>query len=49
VIGTVGLLLRAKRRGHVQAVKPLLDRLQGSGFWMSEALCNRALDLADEG
>jgi len=48
VIGTVGLVLRAKRDGHIPTVRPLLDALRGSGFWLSDALYERALDRAGE-
>jgi predicted nucleic acid-binding protein len=37
--GLLGLLIRAKREGHVAAVLPLLDRLQaGARFRVSEVL-----------
>ena len=48
VVGTVGLIIRAKQNGHVTAVRPLLDALHGTGFWMSEALYQHALRQADE-
>ena len=48
VIGTVGLVLRAKREGHIPAARPLLDALRGTGFWMADALYERALARADE-
>jgi predicted nucleic acid-binding protein len=48
VVGTIGLVIRAKHAGHISAVQPLLDALQESGFWMSEALYRHALRRADE-
>jgi len=48
VVGTVGLVIRAKHAGHISAAKPLLDALQESGFWMSETLYRHALRRADE-
>ena len=48
VVGTVGLVLRAKRDGHIPAARPLLDALRGTGFWMSGALYQRALDRSGE-
>lgn len=48
VLGTVGLILRAKRQGHIAEVRPLLHALQGSGFWMSDALYQYALHRAGE-
>ena len=48
ILGTIGLVLRAKRQGHISAVRPLLHALQGSGFWMSEALYRHVLRRAGE-
>jgi predicted nucleic acid-binding protein len=48
VVGTIGLVIRAKHAGHISAVRPLLDALQGSEFWMSEALYRHALHRAGE-
>ncbi len=48
VIGTVGLVLRAKRYEVISEAKPLLDALQETGFWMSAALYEQALRLAEE-
>jgi hypothetical protein len=42
-VGTVGLLVEAKRRGHLERVSPDLDRLAGLGFRMAPALRLRAL------
>ena len=47
--GAVGVLLEAKRRGLVKAVRPLLDGLQqDAGFWLSDDLYRKALKLAGE-
>lgn len=48
VVGTIGLVLRAKDAGHLSVVRPLLDDLQKSGFWMSETLYEHALGRAGE-
>lgn len=48
VIGTVGLLLNGKRKGYVDAIKPLLENLQKNGIRLSETLIQVALELADE-
>lgn len=47
-IGTVGLLLRAKRNRHISAVRPLLDALRGRGRWMPNTLAYHALWQAGE-
>lgn len=46
--GTLGVLLRAKKRGMVPAVKPLIDQLQQGGFRLADFVITEALQLADE-
>ena len=49
VIGLLGLLLRAKERGRIPALAPLLDTLEReAGFWMTADLKRRVLDQAGE-
>ena len=48
VIGTVGVLLRAKRSGIVPAVRPLIQAIQAAGFRISPLLVNEALRIAGE-
>lgn len=48
VVGTIGLLLRAKRAGLVSTIRPHLKALQSQGFHMSDDLYHEALRLADE-
>lgn len=48
VIGTVGMLLRAKRNGIITQIKPLLAALNQAGFRISEALIQNALRIAEE-
>jgi predicted nucleic acid-binding protein len=48
VIGTIGLLIRAKRAGLITMVRPMLAQLQAEGFYISEALLNFALHEAQE-
>ncbi|MCA9962252.1 MAG: DUF3368 domain-containing protein [Anaerolineales bacterium] len=47
-IGTVGVLLQAKRIGHIQTIKPLLDTLIANRMRISERLYQQALQLAEE-
>ncbi len=49
VIGTLGLLVAAKRRGIVPLVGPYLDRLPGIRFFAAPALLRGVLRAADEG
>ena len=48
VIGTLGVLLNAKRRGDVKTVAPLLEQLNAVGYYIGPALAERALELAGE-
>jgi predicted nucleic acid-binding protein len=48
VIGTLGIVLRAKRRGVVAAAAPLLRALIDAGFYVSEALARTALESVGE-
>ena len=48
VIGTVGMLLRAKRQGIVAEVKPLLIKLTEVNFRISQGIIQEALRLSGE-
>jgi len=48
VIGTVGILVRAKQSGVVSVIKPILDDLELNGFFISRALREEALKLVGE-
>jgi hypothetical protein len=48
VIGTLGLLLSAKRRGLLPTVRPHLDALQSASFYLTPDLCRRVLADAGE-
>jgi uncharacterized protein len=48
VIGTLGILLAAKRRGLLPAVRPCLDELIRYGFHVSADLCEQILRAAGE-
>jgi predicted nucleic acid-binding protein len=48
VSGTVGVILRAKRNGHVRAVRPLLRGLRDTGLWLADDLIERTVREAGE-
>ena len=48
VIGTVGVLLIARKRGLIPALKPALEQLSASGFHLSSRLIHEALRQAGE-
>jgi predicted nucleic acid-binding protein len=48
VLGTLGILIQAKRAGEIPAVGPFLERLEKVGFHMTTHLMEEALRLAGE-
>ncbi len=48
VVGTAGVLLRAKQLGKIELVAPYLRILQASGYHMAPELVKRVLQMADE-
>ncbi|HYG65936.1 MAG TPA: DUF3368 domain-containing protein [Thermoanaerobaculia bacterium] len=46
IIGTVAILVRAKRAGFISAVNPLIGELEGAGFRLGAALKREVLRLA---
>ncbi len=48
VIGTMGILLLAKRHDMIPSLRPCLDALQREGFRMNNRLVQEALQLAGE-
>jgi len=48
VVGTAGILLRAKRLGLIPEVRPLLDEIIGRGFRLSPAIREKVLTDAGE-
>lgn len=48
VVGVLGVLLQAKRNGHLEELKPLPSQLQSSGYRLSEDLVKAVLKLAEE-
>lgn len=48
VIGSLGLLVRAKRRGLIEVVKPTMDYMIGSGLYASKQVYHDILVAAGE-
>jgi predicted nucleic acid-binding protein len=48
VVGTLGVLLAAKRTGEVAEVRSLIDELLRQGFWVAPRLVKEALLAAGE-
>jgi predicted nucleic acid-binding protein len=49
IVGTVGLLIRAKQSGYIGSVRAILQQMRASGFRCSPELFRRAIELAQEG
>lgn len=47
-IGTVGILVKAKRSGIIPSLKTLLSELEANGFYLNDVLKEEALRLAGE-
>ena len=48
IVGTLGVLLLAKRAGHVSLVAPILERMAALGMYVSADLRRRVLQAAGE-
>ncbi|MCA6214183.1 DUF3368 domain-containing protein [Thermococcus bergensis] len=48
VVGTIGILLRAKFQGRIESLKEELEKLKATGFWLSEELYEKVLREAGE-
>lgn len=48
VIGTCGLLLEARRRNLIEAIRPPIETLSKSGYYLSESLIETVCRLAGE-
>jgi predicted nucleic acid-binding protein len=48
VVGTLGVILAAKRTGHIAEVRPVVDELLRQGFWVAPRLVKQALSAAAE-
>ena len=46
-IGTIGILIKAKRAGLIQSVRAQLDALQAAGFRLSLDVYDEAIFLGD--
>ena len=49
VMGTLGILILAKRKGYLNLVKPLIDKLKEMGFRLSDKVVMNTLRLVGEG
>ena len=48
VIGSLGILVKAKEKGHIERVKPFLDEIQKSEVYISQKLIEKVLEICGE-
>jgi len=48
VTGTLGVLIKAKREGYIEAIKPAMEALIADGLFISEQVRNYVLEEAGE-
>jgi len=48
VTGSLGVLIAAKSKGHLKAVKPIINKIQKTNFRISEELIERVLIKVNE-
>jgi predicted nucleic acid-binding protein len=46
--GAVGVLLKAKQERHLAMIGPVPDTIRSQGYWLSDAVVQTAMRLADE-
>jgi uncharacterized protein len=46
--GTLGVLIKAKKLGHIDAIAPAIDKLCDRGMWLTEKVIGDILRLAGE-
>jgi uncharacterized protein len=46
--GTLGVLIKAKKLGHIDAISPVIDRLRTQGMWLTDKIIGDILRLAGE-
>jgi predicted nucleic acid-binding protein len=47
-VGSLGVLLIAKREGAIKTVKPILEKIQRTNFRLTSALIEQVIKMADE-
>ena len=46
--GSIGILLKSKQAGYLDAIQPLLEQIEQNGIYLSQSLINQALQQAGE-
>jgi len=48
ITGILGVILKAKKEGVLDFIKPIIENLEAAGFWISPKLKTMVLEKADE-
>jgi predicted nucleic acid-binding protein len=48
VVGTIGIIIKAKDHGLIKSGKEILAKLEKHGFWLSEQLKNQVITRLEE-
>jgi predicted nucleic acid-binding protein len=48
ITGTLGLIINAKLSGHIESVKPMLDKIKKTDFRLTEELAKKTLEKSNE-
>ena len=48
ITGTMGVIIKAKKEGHIQTVKPIMDKLIRNGLYVSDEVRELVLKAANE-
>ena len=48
IMGTAGILLLAKKKGIIEEIKPILEEMRTSGFYLSDSIIKIVLREAGE-
>ena len=48
VIGSLGVLIKAKEKGYIDKVKPLLEKINSSDIYLSRYIINQVLEICKE-
>ena len=48
MIGTLGIVLRAKRRGLIPQARPVVEKMIANGMYLSQSILQKALALVNE-
>ena len=48
VIGSLGVLIKAKEKGYISEIKPLLENIKKSDIYLTDYIVNQVLEICNE-